>query len=315
MIDLDIVIVNWNTGPQLRECLQSISIASAASILRLCNCVVVDNASLDGSADGLEALPLPLKVIWNPENKGFGYACNQGAEPGFAEYLLFLNPDVRLFPDSLTKALLFLQDIKNEQVGILGIQLVDQNGVVQRNVAHFPTPSSLFYQMLGLDRMCPRHFQPHFMTNWDHRDSLEVDQVTGAFFLVRRKVYEDLKGFDERYFMYFEDLDFAFRAKQAGWKSFYLADAQAFHHGGGATGQVKARRLSYVLNSRVLYVAKHFGVPSARGILLASVGLELWARLGWSLITLSRQNFLETLRGYGMFAGTLPHLLKDMKNE
>ena len=315
MIDLDIVIVNWNTGAQLRDCLQSILLASPASILRLGYCVVVDNASVDGSAVGLEALPLPLKLIMNPENKGFGYACNQGAEPGSAEYLLFLNPDVRLFPDNLSKALLFLQDTQNEQVGILGIQLVDQNGVVQRNVARFPTPGTLFYQMLGLDRLWPRHFPSHFMTDWDHQDSREVDQVTGAFYLVRRSVFEQLKGFDERFFMYFEDLDFAFRAKQAGWKSYYLAATQAFHHGGGASDQAKARRLSYVLNSRVLYVAKHFGVKAARCILLASVGMELWSRLVWSLITLSGQNFLETLRGYGMFARTLPHLFIELGNE
>ena len=314
MINLDIVIVNWNTGPQLRECLQSILPASPASMLQLCGCVVVDNASADGSADGLETLPLPLTLIRNPENKGFAYACNQGAQLGSAGYLLWLNPDVRLFPDSLAKALLFLQEPQNERVGVLGIQLVDQIGVVQRNVARFPTPGSLFYQMLGLDRLWPHHFPSHFMTDWDHQDSREVDQVTGAFYLVRRKVFEELKGFDERFFMYFEDLDFAYRAKQAGWKSYYLADAQAFHHGGGASDQVKARRLSYVLKSRVLYVAKHFGVPAARWILLASVGMELWTRLVWSLITLSGQNFLETLRGYGMFAGTLPHLLKELEN-
>jgi GT2 family glycosyltransferase len=315
MIDLDIVIVNWNTGPQLRDCLQSILLASPATILRLCHCVVVDNASVDGSADSLEALPLPLTMIRNPENTGFAYACNQGAQLGSAEYLLCLNPDVRLFPDSLAKALLFLQEPQNERVGLLGIQLVDQTGAVQRNVAHFPTPGSLFYQMLGLDRLWPHHFQHHFMTNWDHRESREVDQVTGAFYLVRRKVFEELKGFDERFFMYFEDLDFAYRAKQAGWKSYYLADAQAFHHGGGASDQVKARRLSYVLKSRVLYVAKHFGVSAARGILLASVGMELWTRLVWSLICLSGQNFMETLRGYGIFVRTLPHLLKELGNE
>ena len=315
MIDLDIVIVNWNTGAQLRDCLQSILLANPASMLRLCGCIVVDNASVDGSADGLEALTLPLKVIMNPKNKGFGYACNQGGQLGSAEYLLFLNPDVRLFQDSLAKALLFLQEPQNERVGILGIQLVDQAGKVLRNVAHFPTPSSLFYQMIGLDRLWPQHFQPHFMTNWDHRDSREVDQVTGAYSLVRRKVFEELKGFDELFFMYFEDLDFAFRAKQAGWKSYYLADVQAFHHGGGASDQVKARRLSYMLKSRVLYVAKHFGVPVARCVLLASVGMELWTRLVWSLINLSGQNFTETLRGYGMFARTLPHLLKELGNE
>ena len=309
MIDLDIVIVNWNTGPQLRDCLQSISLASPASV----QCVVVDNASVDGSAEGLEGLPLAVTLVQNHENKGFAFACNQGAKKGTAGYILFLNPDFRLFQDSLTKALLFLEQPQNEQVGILGIQLVDEKGVIQRNVARFPTPKSLFHQMLGFDRLWPRRFPSHFMTDWDHRESREVDQVTGAFFLVRRMVFEELKGFDERFFMYFEDLDFAYRAKRAGWKSYYLADAQAFHYGGGASDQVKARRLSYVLKSRVLYVAKHFGMPAAWGILLTSLGIEFWTRLGWSLINLSGQNFIETLRAYGMFVRTLPRLLRELR--
>jgi hypothetical protein len=314
MIDLDIVIVNWNTGPQLQECLQSISLKNSASVLRLCECVVVDNASVDGSADSLKGLPLSLTMARNHENKGFAYASNQGAELGAAEYLLFLNPDIKLFPDSLTKALLFLQKAQNQQVGILSIQLVDRNGIVQRNVARFPTPKSLVCQMLGLDRLWPHRFPSHFMTDWDHQESQEVDQVTGAFYLVRRKVFEELRGFDERFFMYFEDLDFAYRAKQAGWKSYYLADAQAFHYGGGASYQVKAKRLFYVLKSRVLYVAKHFGVPSALKILISSLIVEFWVRLGWSLVNLSGQNFIETLRAYGMFTRALPQLLSEIRS-
>ena len=315
MIDLDIVIVNWNTGPQLRDCLRSISLASSDSVIRLGRCVVVDNASVDGSAGGLEILPLPLTLVNNSENKGFAAACNQGAALGCADFLLFLNPDTQLFPESLTKPLLFLQSEQNERVGVIGIQLVDEYGVVQRNVARFPTPGSLFYQMLGLDRLWPRHFPSHFMTEWDHQESREVDQVIGAFYLVRREIFEEFKGFDERFFMYFEELDFAFRMKKAGWKIYYLSDARAFHHRGGATDQVKARRLSYVLRSRVFYVAKHFGASSARGILLASFGIELWIRLGWSLIRLSWSNFVETLRAYAMFAGMLPQILRKLGKE
>jgi len=315
MIDFDIVIVNWNTGAQLRDCLQSISPACPASVLCLRLAVVVDNASMDGSADSLEDFTLPLTMIRNHENKGFAYACNQGAKMGTSGYILFLNPDVKLFPDSLVKALRFLEGEHNERLGILGIQLVDEKGVVQRNATRFPTPKSLFYQMLGLDRLWPRRFPSHFITDWDYRESREVDQVTGAFYLVRRKVFEELKGFDERFFMYFEDLDLAYRAKQAGWKSYYLADARALHYGGGASYQIKAKRLYYVLNSRVSYVAKHFGVPSATGILIASLLVEFWARLGWSLANLSGQNFIETIQAYRMFLRTLPKLLRDYRGE
>ncbi len=312
MIDLDIVIVNWNTKLQLRECLLSIIPAITSPVLCLRQCIVVDNASEDGSADGLENLLLPIVIIRNHENKGFAYACNQGAKAGKSEYILFLNPDFKLFPDSLVKALHFLDEERNKQVGILGIQLVDGNGVIHRNVARFPTPRSLFFQMLGLDRLWPHRFPSHFMTDWNHHDSREVDQVTGAFYLVRRQVYEELKGFDERFFMYFEDLDLAYRAKHAGWKSYYLADAQAFHSGGGASYQIKAKRLYYVLNSRVLFTAKHYGSPSAIKILIASFFVEFWVRLGWSLANLSMKNFITTIQAYLLFLRNLPRLLRDL---
>jgi hypothetical protein len=312
MDNLDIVIVNWNTGTKLYECLQSIPPACLTPIVRLNRCTVVDNASTDGSLNALSELPLPLEIIQNEANKGFAFASNQGAKVGNAKYILFLNPDSRLFPDNLQKALLFLEDMRNERVGILGIQLVDGQGVVQRNVARFPTPISLFYQMLGLDRLWPHRFPPHFMNEWDHQESQEVDQVEGAFFFVRRKVFEELAGFDERFFMYFEDLDFAYRAKQTGWKSYYLAETKAFHFGGGASNQVKAKRLFYVLNSRVLYVAKHFGLFAAFGILFASVAVETWVRLGWDILNFSWYNFRNTIRAYGMFLTASPQLIKGL---
>jgi N-acetylglucosaminyl-diphospho-decaprenol L-rhamnosyltransferase len=313
MIDFDIVIVNWNTGAQLRECLQLILPACPESILCLRRCIIVDNASQDGSTDGLEDLSLPLTIIRNHENMGFGFAANQGAKAGESKYILFLNPDFKLYPDSLVKAMRFMDGKRAEQVGILGIQLVDKDGVVHRNVARFPTPKSLFYQMLGLDHLWPRHFPSHFMTDWDHHESREVDQVTGAFFLVRRRVFEKLKGFDERFYMYFEDLDFAYRAKQTGWSSYYLADAQALHYGGGSSYQIKSRRLYFVFNSRVLYIAKHFGTLSAIKILIACILAEFWARLAWSFANLSKEAAIETIQAYRMFLGTLPQLLRKLR--
>jgi N-acetylglucosaminyl-diphospho-decaprenol L-rhamnosyltransferase len=312
IVNFDIVIVNWNTGTKLYECLQSIPLACPASFVQLSHCTVVDNASTDGSLNALSELPLPLEIIHNEANKGFAYASNQGAKVGDAQYILFLNPDSKLFPDNLQKAFLFLEEKQNERVGILGIQLIDGDGIVQRNVARFPTPNSLFYQMLGLDRLWPHRFPPHFLREWDHQDDKEVDQVEGAFFLVRRQLFEELDGFDERFFMYFEDLDFAYRAKQAGWKSYYLAETKALHYGGAASNQVKDRRLFYVLKSRVLYVAKHFGLLPAFVILFASVAVETWVRLGWDILNLSWYNFRNTFRAYVMFLVASPKLIEGL---
>ena len=297
------------------ERLQSLSLACQSSVFELSRCIVVDNASGDGSADRLDQLALPLVVLRNLENTGFAHACNQGAKAGAAEYVLFLNPDVQLFSDSLEKALVFLAEPQNENVGIVGIQLTDENGVVQRNVARFPTPGALFSQMVGLDRLSPAHFPALFMVEWDHRSSRAVDQVPGAFFLIRRHVFEKLHGFDERFFLYFEDLDLAWRARQAGFASYYLAEARAFHRGGGTTSQVKAQRLFYILRSRVQYVAKHFGRPAAVSIMLASLAFEFWLRLALSLIRFSVSSFVETAQAYGLFVRALPRLFADLKAE
>jgi hypothetical protein len=312
MIDLDIVIVNWNAGPQLRECLQSITHACPLSDIQLRLCVVVDNASVDNSADGLEGLPFPLTIVRNHDNKGFGCASNQGAKVGNSEYILFLNPDVKLYKDSLIKPLQFFEQPKNNKIGILGIQLVDENGMVLRNANRFPTPVSFFFEMLGLDRLSPARFPPRIMTDWSHQDSREVDQVEGAFYLVRRSVFEEMNGFDERFFLYFEDMDFAFRARRTDWKSYYLADIQAFHRGGGTTDRVKARRLFYWFRGRFQYVAKHFGWPAAWEILLASLSVEFAARLGINIIKLNGQHLLETLQAYGMYLKEIPYLLREM---
>jgi N-acetylglucosaminyl-diphospho-decaprenol L-rhamnosyltransferase len=313
MADLDIVIVNWNAGNKLFECLDSIHHSKIDTSVCLAKCIVVDNASTDGSLEKIKGMDLPLELIVNSENKGFGFASNQGAGRGNSEYILFLNPDVRLFADSLAKSLSFLESHHDQTIGILGIQMIDQNNVIHRNTARFPTPVSLFYQMLGVDRLWPRQFPPHFMTDWAHSESRVVDQVPGSFFLMRRSLFDDLNGFDERFFMYFEDLDFAYRARMAGWSSYYLSTVKAFHYGGGTTNQVKALRLFYVLRSRIAYVAKHFGYYRALWIMIASLTLEFWVRLGWSLIHLSIRNFLETLQAYFLYLRELPALLKKIK--
>ena len=313
MTNLDIVIVNWNAGSKLYECLESIRHSRSGPSFHLAKCIVVDNASTDNSLDQIRDVDLPLELILNTENQGFGFACNQGARPGSSEYLLFLNPDVRLFADSLSGSVAFMETGPEDKIGILGIQMIDQHGNVQRNVARFPSTASLFHQMIGLDRIWPGRFPPHFMTDWTHLDSRIVDQVPGAFFLIRRSLFENLQGFDERFFMYYEDLDLACRARKAGWASYYLASVRAFHQGGGTTEQVKARRLFYVLCSRILYAAKHFGYRYALWIMMASIAFELWIRLAWNIVHLSARDLQGTLQAYFLYIKELPALLKKIR--
>jgi len=309
---VDIIIVNWNSGELLRDCLKSIAAASHHESFTLNNVVVVDNASWDGSAERLEGQGFPLITVRNTANRGFAAACNQGAKGSSADYLLFLNPDTFLYEDSLVKPLSFMENRLNQHIGIVGIQLRDNNGEISRSCARFPTPARFLSRIMGLDRSFPHTFPSHKMDDWDHRESREVDHVMGAFFMIRRPIFEALGGLDERFFVYLEDLDFSFRARKAGWHSFYLTDAIAHHKGGGTSEKVKARRLFYSLKSRILYGYKHFGWRSASIVMLATLFLEPLARLALGLSHRSAEEIRETIKGYVFLWADLSLLIRHI---
>jgi len=302
---LDIIIVNWNTGPLLRECLKSIRTADRAGF-QLSEIVVVDNASADESAHALEGTGVPVRLIRNPVNRGFAAACNQAALQSAADYVLFLNPDTRLTRESLSVPVAFLEQPANRQVGIVGIKLLDNSSRVSRSCARFLTPGMILRKMFGLERLFGSTLPSHFMTEWDHSDSREVDHVTGAFFLVRRALFERLGGFDERFFVYLEDLDFSLRIKQAGGTSVYLADVTAYHVGGASSEPIRARRLYYALHSRILYIYKHFGWWIGTGLALATLLVEMFTRLGSALARVSAAEMRDILGAYRMLWATLP---------
>lgn len=306
--------MNWNSGKQLRQCLVSIASADQDGFIlsRVC---VVDNASQDGSLDRIGQYGLPVQVVRNDRNRGFAAACDQGAKDSQADYLLFLNPDTELFKDSLKIPLAFMKRPENEKVAIVGIQLVDGLGQVARTCARFPTPGRFLAKIFGLDRLFPRRFPSHFMREWDHSETLAVDQVMGAFFLVRRSIFESLGGFDERFFVFFEEVDFSYRAYQEGWKSVYLATAQAYHAGGGSSKQIKAQRLFYSLRSRILYGYKHFSLFSATLVMLGTILIEPFLRLILAGLHHSFREATQTGRAYGLLLRDLPSLLRRSVQE
>jgi len=305
---VDIIIVNWNAGSLLRDCVRSIGETGQVGF-KFGQVVIVDNDSTDGSLDGLASPTLPLKIICNTENKGFAAACNQGAQGSRADYLLFLNPDTRLFADSLSVPLAYMESGQNQSVGICGIQLIDERGEVSRSCTRFPTMRMFYSKIFGLDRLFPEFFQSHFMEEWEHTESREVDHVIGAFFLLRRRLFEQLDGFDERFFVYLEDLDFSLRARKSGWTSSYLADVRAYHQGGGASEQIKAKRLFYSLRSRILYGYKHFTPRQATLLLVGTLCFEPFTRLTFNLLQGAFKSARETISGYRMLYRALPGIM------
>lgn len=308
---IDIIIVNWNSGRQLYGCLKSISGLNEDQV-KLSRVVVVDNASKDDSIEGLENLALPLKIIRNNENIGFPAACNKGAKNSKADYLLFLGPDTKLFNNSLMGPLAYMEKLGNEKTGICGIQLVDEKGAVRRTCSRFPTLVHFISKVLGLNQLFPNLFPSTCMTEWDHMKSKIVDQVMGAYFLVRRSLFKELGGFDERFFLYFEDVDFSLQAFKAGWKSVFLSESKAYHKGGGISDQVKAKRLFYSLRSRILYGYKHFKWLTATILMLLTLFIEPWTRLVWNILRGTYKELKETFKAYFLLWKDMPKILKRL---
>jgi len=151
------------------------------------------------------------------------------------------------------------------------------------------------------------------MTEWSHNDNAVVDQVMGAFFLIRRTLFEELDGFDERFFVYYEEVDMCYRARQIGKSSYFLREAQAYHIGCGTTEQAKMARLCHVTTSRIQYFHKHCGFCAGLSVTLIAVFLELLVRLLWCSSRLSLTCIRDVLGGYAMlFINLVAMLLGSM---
>jgi GT2 family glycosyltransferase len=227
--DLSIVIVNWNSAEFLRACLAAIQCTAPGVDVEV---VVVDNGSFDGSADVVRAGCPEAKFIQSSRNLGFAKANNLGFASSTGRNVLFLNPDTQVRSESL-RALVTFTDAHSD-VGIVGPVLLNSDLSVQmESVRAFP---SLLNQLLDshlLKSWFPRlsiwGMRPLFE---DRCDSAEVDVVSGASLMVKRSVFEDLGGFSDDYFMYSDDVDLCFRARQLGWKTCLVRDAVVIHHGG-----------------------------------------------------------------------------------
>jgi N-acetylglucosaminyl-diphospho-decaprenol L-rhamnosyltransferase len=294
---LDVVVVNWNTGDCLRACLSSL--AAAAAGLRLGPTVVVDNASQDGSATQLPGPP-DVVLIENSTNVGFAAACNQGASVGSAPYLLFLNPDTMLLPDTLRTALTFMDSAVGAPYGICGGLVLQADGRPGISASRFPTLANEVTQTLGLQRIvrqwAPKHLEANELTA-----SRPVDQVIGAFFLVRRSLFDRLGGFDERYFVYYEDVDFCWRAAALGKSAYMLIEAKLYHVGNVSAKQSRGRSLFYSLRSRTLYARGHWSAAEAFILVVFTLTLEMPARFLRAVLRLDLREAFATVCTVGSY--------------
>ena len=267
MLDLAIIVLNFNTRDYLRRCLTSIYASRGDFAFDVC---MVDNASSDGSADMVRAEFPQVRIIQSQVNGGFPYGNNlglraygfgQGTEPAAEtqpRYALLLNPDTMLPPDALAMMLNFMEG--HPQAGAAGPKLVLEDGSLDPACRRgFPTPQVSFYHMVGLSKLFPRHptFARYNLTYLDPDRVVEVDSVVGAFMLMRREAIQQVGLLDEEFFMYGEDLDWAYRSMQAGWKVYYNP-AVAVLHVKRAASRHSRRAQREFYRAMLIFYHKHY---------------------------------------------------------
>jgi GT2 family glycosyltransferase len=225
--DVSIAIVHYETPADLVRCLASVRAAATEVSAEV---FVIDNAST-GFAPSIVTDLLPgAKVIRNSHNRGFARAANQALRTAKGRYLLLLNPDTVLAPDTLRKMLSYMD--ANPGVGCATPRLVLPDGRLDLACRRaFPTPMRSFYRLILLSRLFPRsrRFAQYNLTYLDEHHEAEIDAPCGAFMMVRAGVRDGVGLLDERYFMYGEDLDWAYRIKQAGWRIMYTPITTVTH--------------------------------------------------------------------------------------
>lgn len=221
--------------------------------------IVVDNNSTDGSRTLLAPRFPAVTFIWNNNNVGFAKANNQAVGLAKGEYILFLNPDTIVAEDCFEKCILFL--LKNESAGALGIRMIDGSGnFLKESKRAFPSPLTSLFKLTGLTALFPhsaifaKYYLGHLSENEDH----EIDVLAGAFMMIPQRVLALTGNFDERFFMYGEDVDLSYRIQQTGLKNFYFSGSTIIHFKGESTqkGSLKNIRLFYKAMS--LFVTKQY---------------------------------------------------------
>jgi len=256
MLDLSIVIVNWNTKDLLRDCLESVYASEGGFAFET---IVVDNCSHDCSADMVSEEFPHVHLIESDINGGYAYANNLGLRRLQARYYLLLNPDTILPTDALGDMLAFMET--HPEAGMAGPKLVMADGELDLACRRsFPTPENSFYKLFGLSRLFPKskRFGQYNLTYLDPDEMAEVDSVVGAFMMVRGEVIEQIGFLDEKYFMYAEDLDWALRAKQAGWKVYYCPHVTVLHYKRRSSEQNPRRARYEFWRAMYVFYRKHY---------------------------------------------------------
>ncbi|OHB65255.1 MAG: hypothetical protein A2168_08300 [Planctomycetes bacterium RBG_13_50_24] len=253
---LSIIIVNYNAGHYLENCLKSVYAETKQIPFDIW---IVDNNSKDASVSMIRSnFPL-INLVENKENIGFARANNDAISKCAGDYILLLNPDTLIMENAIEKMVKFMDE--NPQTGIAGCKVLNEDGTLQLACRRsIPAPGVAFFRLTGLSRLFPnsKGMAKYNLTYLNPDEANEVDAVSGAFLMIRRQVVDKIGKLDERFFMYGEELDWCLRTKKAGWKVMYYPDAEIIHYKGECSKSNCRKAAFEFYRSMYLFHKKHF---------------------------------------------------------
>jgi GT2 family glycosyltransferase len=270
-MDISIIIVNWNTEELLHNCLESINTTVSGISYEV---IVVDNGSQDGSVIMLQERHPHVIVARNTENRGFGAANNQALRIMTGQYALLLNSDTVLTENAVRELFTFMET--HPEAAMACGQLLNADGSKQNSIAHFPTLLTLLTNVPLLEYLFPDRYPSK---RYEHAGPIEVDSGIGACLIVRKKAIDEVGMFDERYFFFFEETDWAYRMKRDGWKVFHVPTAYIYHLQGQSIGRDLRSRIEFY-HSRYKFFRKW---KSGSGYFVASTVIVLRLIINWLL--------------------------------
>lgn len=251
-MDLSVIIVSWNVKEKLRDNLRALLDSKSSLDFEI---FVIDNDSKDGSAVMIAEEFPGVRLIANKENLGFAKANNQAIKLAKGRYVLLLNPDMKVFGDTLPNMVQWMD--MNPQAAVSGCHLVDESGNTIRHVRRFPTVWDQLAIVLKMPHLFPGILDRYLCRDFDYACEAEVDSIRGSFFMIRRRLIDEIGGLDERYFVWFEEVDYCRQTKQTEWKVMYTPAATCTDLIGKSFSQVKrGKTQEYFRDSMLKYFQK-----------------------------------------------------------
>jgi GT2 family glycosyltransferase len=286
------VIVHYRTPAETLDAARAVARTAPDAEL-----LVVDNASRDAIDGRLPAEAPRARVLVQPQNLGYGAACNRGARGTNREFLLFLNSDAVVQPGAVQVLVAALD--RSPRAAVAGPRLENPDGTLQPSILRLPTLGRIFFESSGLAYLTRGRLHGHSATSEDHARAHEVEALKGAALLVRRTAFEEVGGFDERFFLYAEESDLAARLRRRGWRILFEPAARVVHRGGASGGDSLFGQLN---ESLATYVARHQGkLAGGAARFLLKTGAA--ARYALSLVTPGERGRIRRSRYRAALAG------------